>query len=73
MKAFGKSGLAIFPAPEAIEGELLMMYGARRIGSARGLEQQFYAISPERRLSEPVVIKITEAARERLAAGEEHA
>jgi LysR family transcriptional activator of nhaA len=72
MKAFGESGLAIYPAPEAIDPELRHMYGARQIGRVAGLKEQFYAISSERRLSEPVAVRIAEAARTRLT-GEEHA
>ena len=68
MKAFGESGLAVFPAPEAIAEEVEHMYGARRVGNASGLREMFYAISPERRLSEPVAIRLAETARERLAA-----
>jgi LysR family transcriptional activator of nhaA len=67
MKAFGESGLAIFPAPEAIEPEVRHMYGARRVGTVNGLKELFYAISPERRLSEPVAVRIAEAARARLS------
>ena len=68
MKAFGESGLAIFPAPIAIRAEVEHMYGARQIGVATGLKELFYAISPERRLSEPVAIRIAEYARARLSA-----
>ncbi len=67
MKAFGEAGTAIFPAPEAIEPEIQHMYRARRVGRVEGLRELFYLISPERRLSEPFALKITDAARSRLS------
>ncbi len=67
MKAFGEAGTAIFPAPVAIEPEIQHMYGARRVGRVEGLTEMFYLISPERRLSEPFALKITDAARSRLS------
>jgi len=66
MKAFGESGVAVFPAPEAIRKEVENMYGASWIGAAEGVGEAFYAISPERKLSNPVVVEITELARLRL-------
>lgn len=68
MKAFGEAGNGIFPAPVAISGEVQRMYHARRIGSSLPVEEKYYAISPERKLKHPAVLKIIEAARERLLA-----
>ncbi len=66
MKAFGESGTAIFPAPVAIKDEVEHMYHAKPVGLVEGLREMFYVISPERRLSQPFALKITEAARARL-------
>jgi len=66
MKAFGEAGNGIFPAPVAISGEVERMYHARRIGHALPVEEKYFAISPERKLKHPAVVKIIEAARNRL-------
>jgi len=68
MKAFGESGTAVFPAPDAIGKEVEHMYGARRIGGVPDLTESYYAISPERKLSNPAIVKLTELARTRLEA-----
>ena len=65
MKAFGESGTAIFPAPMAIATEVKEMYGASHIGTVHEVREQFYAISPQRKLSAPDVIMIVERARQR--------
>ncbi len=69
MKAFGESGTAIFPVPVAIQEEVEHMYGATLVGRVTGLREMFYLISPERRLSQPFALKITDAARARFSAG----
>lgn len=67
LKAFGEAGQGIFPAPTAIEQEVTHMYRCSRIGTARDVTERYFAISPERRISHPAILKITEAARARLA------
>ena len=42
------------------------MYDARKIGEIDGMTESYYAISPERKLKHPAVVRITELARERL-------
>ena len=66
LKAFGEAGMGIFPAPEAIASEVEHMYHARSIGSITNLKEQYFAISPERKIKHPAVLKITEAARKGL-------
>lgn len=63
MKVFGDAGIGVFPAPTSIENEVASMYHARPIGSAQGLTETYYAISPERKLKHPAVVRIIEAAR----------
>jgi LysR family transcriptional activator of nhaA len=69
MKAFGEAGNGIFPAPVAISDEVEQMYRARRIGPAIAVEEKYYAISPERKLKHPAVLKIIENARSELLLG----
>jgi len=69
MKAFGEQGNGIFPAPAAISDEVEQMYRSRRIGPAIAVEEKYYAISPERKLKHPAVLKIIENARNTLLLG----
>jgi len=66
LKAFGESGAGIFPAPGAIEQQLLKTYHVYAIGPAGKVTESYYAISPERVLKQPAILQITHAARERL-------
>ncbi|MFT5577712.1 MAG: LysR family transcriptional activator of nhaA [Paraglaciecola psychrophila] len=66
MKAFGEAGNGIFPAPAAISAEVEQMYQCQRIGPNLPVEEKYYAISPERKLKHPAVLKIIEHAREQL-------
>ncbi len=66
MKAFGEAGNGLFPAPVAISDEVERMYHARRIGPALPVQENYFAISPERKLKHPAVVKIIAEARNRL-------
>ncbi len=66
LKAFGESGVGIFPAPSAISDQIQQMYHSKNIGAVESVTESFFAISPERKLKHPGVLKITEEARERL-------
>ncbi|MCB1704593.1 MAG: transcriptional activator NhaR [Halioglobus sp.] len=66
MKAFGESGNGLFPSPAAISEEVEQMYHARYIGRASGVEETYFAISPERKLKHPAALRIIEAARRQL-------
>lgn len=66
MKAFGQAGNGIFPAPAAIGNEVEQMYQCLQIGPATSVEEKYYAISPERKLKHPAVLKIIDNARNQL-------
>ncbi len=66
LKAFGEAGAGIFPAPTAISAQIEHMYHARSIGTTGEIKESFFAISPERKIKHPAVMKITESARARL-------
>lgn len=66
MKAFGHAGAGVYAGPSAIEDDICRMYGARVIGRADGLQERYHAISHERRLKHPAVLRIIEEARSRL-------
>lgn len=69
LKVFGEAGAGFFPAPAAIADQVEQMYHAKSIGEVDGVVERFYAISPERKIKHPAVVRITEVARERLASG----
>ena len=64
LKAFGEAGAGLFPAPSAIAPQIEHMYHARLVGEVEGMTESYYAISPERKLKHPAVLRITELARE---------
>ena len=66
LKAFGEAGIGIFPAPTAIADEVSEMYNAVMIGTAESVVENYFAISPERKLKHPAVLSLTQAARQRL-------
>lgn len=63
LKAFGESGLGVFPAPSAIESQVCRQYGVRVVGRLDAVRERFYAISVERRIKHPAVVAISDAAR----------
>jgi len=66
MKTFGQAGVGIFPAPSAIAKEVQERYKVSSIGRIDAVTERFYAISVERKLKHPAVVKISESAREEL-------
>lgn len=66
MKAFGKAGAGVFPAPAILADEIRDQYGAEIIGSTRDVVVRYYAISVERRLTHPAVVAVSAAAKQSL-------
>ncbi len=66
LKVFGQHGEGLFAAPSAIKEEICRQYRVRPIGRIEEVKERFYAISVERRLKHPAVVKISNAARETL-------
>ena len=64
LKMFGAAGKGVFPAPAAISTEIEEMYNAHLIGIAEGVTETFFAITPERKLKNQAVIRISEVAHE---------
>lgn len=63
MKAFGQTGAGVFIAPTPIAAEIERQYGVVAIGRTDEVQEQFYAISAERKITHPAVVAITETAR----------
>ena len=63
LKTFGDQGRAVFPAPTAIEDEVLRSHRVVVVGRTSAVRERYYAISVERRLKHAGVAAITTAAR----------
>jgi LysR family transcriptional regulator, transcriptional activator of nhaA len=63
MKVFGADGIGIFPAPSVMEKEVMAQYDVEMLGRMDDVRERFYAVSIERRLKNPAVVAISEAAR----------
>lgn len=68
LKTFGHTGLGVFTAPTAIAREVEQQFQVRCIGKLAGLRERYYAITVERRLRHPAVVRISQAAREEIFA-----
>jgi LysR family transcriptional activator of nhaA len=66
LKVFGKAGHGLFVTPTAIEQEVCRQYSVKVVGRIPEVTERFYAISIEKRLKHPAVVKISESARESL-------
>lgn len=58
MKTFGASGVGAFPAPLTIRTEIEQLYGVELVGVLDGMTERYYAISTERRATDPQVVKL---------------
>jgi LysR family transcriptional regulator, transcriptional activator of nhaA len=67
--AFGREGRGVFMAPTVLDAEVMAQYGAVKIGQTDELNEEFFAISVERRITHPCVVAITDGARGRLFGG----
>jgi LysR family transcriptional activator of nhaA len=65
-KAFGRRGLGIFVGPTVLESEIGRQYGAKTMGTVPEIQEEFFAITVERRSTHPCVTAITSAARSEL-------
>lgn len=63
MSAFGAAGAGVFTAPTLIEEEVESQYNVRIVGRLPDVKERFYAVSAERRIKNPIVSAVTEAAR----------
>jgi LysR family transcriptional activator of nhaA len=66
LKTFGQVGLGVFAAPTVVARQIRAQYGALAIGEAEGLRERFYAITTDRRIRQPGVKAIAEAAHDLL-------
>ncbi len=62
LREFALAGSGIAPVPAVLEQQFRREYGFVRIGTADGVQAQFYAISVERRLRHPALLAVSENA-----------
>jgi len=67
LKVFGQHGEGLFASPSTIEEEICRQYRVKSLGKIEQIKEKFYAISVERRLKHPAVVRISEAARKTLS------
>lgn len=63
IQEFGRRSIGFFAAPGVIADEVQAQFGVQRVGVAEGVEEDFFAISVERRITHPCVVAITQTAR----------
>jgi LysR family transcriptional activator of nhaA len=68
LKTFGQAGVGLFAAPTAIEAEVRRQYGVRVVGRTDEVRETFYAITAERKVKHPAVVRLTEVAQAKLFA-----
>jgi LysR family transcriptional activator of nhaA len=66
MSAFGREGRGVFMAPSALEADTLAQYGVELLGRSDEMNEEFFAVSVERRITHPCVVAITDSARGQL-------
>jgi LysR family transcriptional activator of nhaA len=59
LKTFGASGMGVFPAATLVEDDLTDRYGVERVGDCEGVEEHFFAITPQKKVEHRLVRRIT--------------
>lgn len=69
LKVFGEAGEGAFVAPTILEEDVRTRYGVKVIGRLGDVTQRWYAVTLDRKIRNPVVQAIVEAARREVFAG----
>jgi LysR family transcriptional activator of nhaA len=64
LREFARAGRGFAPVPAVLENEFRRRYKLARIGQARPVKAEFYAISLERKIKHPAVAALAENARQ---------
>jgi LysR family transcriptional activator of nhaA len=67
LKTMGQVGLGVFVAPDATAEDLCSTYGVRVLGRLPNLLVHHYAITLERRITNPALVAITSLGRDLFA------
>jgi LysR family transcriptional activator of nhaA len=68
LTVFGADGLGLFPVPEVASDEAVERHGVARVGRLPEVRERFWVLTLERRVQNPAVAALRDAARERLFA-----
>jgi LysR family transcriptional activator of nhaA len=60
LKSFGQAGFGAFPAAMSIADEIERQYNVECVGKFDGVRERFYAISVERKVTHPAVVRLLE-------------
>ncbi len=66
LKTLGEAGWGVFPVPSALAADVRSHYNVAAVGSTDDIRERCYVISTERRIKNPAVVAIQEAARLKL-------
>jgi LysR family transcriptional activator of nhaA len=66
LAVFGQAGRGAFAVPAAVEAEVRTQYGVQPVGRADGVRERYFAVTVERRLRHPAVVRVYEKARQEL-------
>lgn len=66
INVFAEAGAGLFAAPSIIADDIRVRYAVELVGRAEGVREDFYAITPARRIEHPVIAAIMEGARQEL-------
>jgi LysR family transcriptional activator of nhaA len=58
LKIAAKNGLGLFATASIVENEVLEIYGLSALGKIHGIQEQFFAVSIERKIKHPGVLAI---------------
>ncbi|MBL8269925.1 LysR family transcriptional regulator [Steroidobacter sp.] len=64
LREFAREGHGFAPVPSVLEAQFRKQHGLMRIGLARGVKAEFFAISVERKIKHPAVAAMTDNARQ---------
>jgi len=64
LREFAREGHGFAPVPSVLETSFRRQHGFVRIGLAKGVKSEFYAISAERKIKHPAVAAMTDNARQ---------
>lgn len=68
IKAFGREGSGAFAAPAVLAAEIARQYEVELLGTVDEVQEEFYGITVERRITHPAIAAITASARRELFA-----
>jgi LysR family transcriptional regulator, transcriptional activator of nhaA len=66
LKEFGQGGWGVFPVPAAVVKEVKKQYSVQQVGILEEVRARYFAITTERKLKNPAVVTIAEAAKDGL-------